>query len=82
MRYRGEQPHLQTNRAARLANGSYSLLKLARYLYFVYGREGVIPENLDNTLFYYKYKVVAPARLAGAALVAQETLDQVLAIRK
>ena len=42
----------------------------------------MIPENLDNTLFYYKYKVVAPARLAGSALVVQETLDQVLSIRK
>ncbi|MGA4816124.1 DUF1329 domain-containing protein [Pseudomonas aeruginosa] len=59
-----------------------NLLKLDRYLYFVYGREGMIPENLDNTLFYYKYKVVAPARLAGSALVVQETLDQVLSIRK
>ena len=65
-----------------LANGSCNLLKLDRYLYFVYGREGMIPENLDNTLFYYKYKVVAPARLAGSALVVQETLDQVLSIRK
>lgn len=82
MRYRGEQLHLQTNQAAVLANGSYNLLKLDRYLYFVYGREGMIPENLDNTLFYYKYKVVAPARLAGSALVVQETLDQVLSIRK
>ncbi|MBG5656668.1 DUF1329 domain-containing protein [Pseudomonas aeruginosa] len=82
MRYRGEQLHLQTNQAAVLANGSYNLLKLDRYLYFVYGREGMIPENLENTLFYYKYKVVAPARLAGSALVVQETLDQVLSIRK
>ncbi|MGV8409554.1 DUF1329 domain-containing protein, partial [Pseudomonas aeruginosa] len=73
---------LQTNQAAVLANGSYNLLKLDRYLCFVYGREGMIPENLDNTLFYYKYKVVAPARLAGSALVVQETLDQVLSIRK
>ena len=40
MRYRGEQLHLQTNQAAVLANGSYNLLKLDRYLYFVYGREG------------------------------------------
>lgn len=82
MRYRGEQIHMLTNQAAVLANGSYNLLKLDRHIYFVYGREGMTPQGLDNTLFYYKYRVVAPARVAGSALVVQETLDQVLAIRK
>lgn len=82
MRYRGEQISFVTNQAAVLANGSYNLLKLERYIYFVYGRDGVSPQDLDNTLFHYKYKVVAPSKLAGSALVVQETLDQVLAIRK
>ncbi|UVE18100.1 DUF1329 domain-containing protein [Pseudomonas sp. LS44] len=82
MRYRGEQIHLITNQAAVLANGSYNLLKLDREIYFVYGRDGITPKGLDNTLFYYKYKIVAPAKLAGSALVVQETLDQVLSIRK
>ncbi|VXC97114.1 conserved exported hypothetical protein [Pseudomonas sp. 8Z] len=82
MRYRGEQISMVTNQAAVLANGSYNLLKLEREVYFLYGREGVTPKDLGNTLFYYKYRVVAPARLAGSALVVQETLDQVLAIRK
>lgn len=82
MRYRGEQISMRTNQAAVLANGAYNLLKLERDVYFLYGREGVSPQQLDNTLFYYKYKVVAPAKLAGSALVVQETLDQVLAIRK
>mgnify|MGYP006143237915 FL=1 len=82
MRYRGEQISFVTNQAAVLANGSYNLLKLERDIYFLYGREGVAPQDLDNTLFYYKYKVVAPSKLSGSALVVQETLDQVLAIRK
>ncbi|WP_445262582.1 DUF1329 domain-containing protein [Pseudomonas sp. EA_105y_Pfl2_R69] len=82
MRYRGEQIGFVTNQAAVLANGSYNLLKLERDIYFLYGREGVTPQDLDNTLFYYKYKVVAPSKLSGSALVVQETLDQVLAIRK
>ncbi len=82
MRYRGEQISFVTNQAAVLANGSYNLLKLERNIYFVYGRDGVSPQDLDNTLFHYKYKVVAPSKLAGSALVVQETLDQVLAIRK
>ena len=82
MRYRGDQISFVTNQAAVLSNGAYNLLKLERDIYFLYGREGVSPQDLDNTLFYYKYKVVAPAKLAGSALVVQETLDQVLAIRK
>ncbi len=45
--------------------------------------EACTEKDLDNTLFYYKYRVVAPSscRLVSA-LVVQETLDQVLAIRK
>ncbi|MDO9619644.1 MAG: DUF1329 domain-containing protein [Pseudomonas sp.] len=82
MRYRGDQISFVTNQAAVLSNGAYNLLKLERDIYFLYGRDGVSPQDLDNTLFYYKYKVVAPAKLAGSALVVQETLDQVLAIRK
>ncbi|MGE8361886.1 DUF1329 domain-containing protein [Pseudomonas sp.] len=82
LRYRGDQIHFVTNQAAVLSNGAYNLLKLDRDIYFLYGREGVSPKDLDNTLFYYKYKVVAPAKLSGSALVVQETLDQVLAIRK
>ncbi|MDX1297462.1 MAG: DUF1329 domain-containing protein [Pseudomonas sp.] len=82
MRYRGDQISFVTNQAAVLSNGAYNLLKLERDIYFLYGREGVSPQDLDNTLFYYKYKVVAPSKLAGSALVVQETLDQVLAIRK
>lgn len=82
MRYRGEQLSMVTNQAAVLANGDYSLLKLERDVYFRYGREGTSPQDLDNTLFYYKYKVIAPSMLAGSALVVEETLDQVLAIRK
>lgn len=82
LRYRGDQIHFVTNQAAVLANGSYNLLKLDRNIYFVYGRDGVTPKDLENTIFYYKYAVVAPAKLAGSALVVQETLDQVLSIRK
>lgn len=82
LRYRGEQIHFTTNQAAVLANGSYNLLKLERDIYFVYGREGMTPGKLENTLFFYKYRVVAPAKLSGSALVVQETLDQVLSIRK
>lgn len=82
MRFRGEQLHSVMNHAAVLNNGNYSLVKRERDLFFVYGREGMTEKDLNNTLFYYKYRVVAPSSLSGSALVVQETLDQVLAIRK
>ncbi len=82
MRYRGDQIRMVTNQAAVLSNGDYTLLKRNRDILFVYGREGVTPADLDNTLFFYKYVVTAPSKLSGSSLVVQETLDQVLAIRK
>nr|WP_256667634.1 DUF1329 domain-containing protein [Pseudomonas sp. R-28-1W-6] len=82
MRYRGDQARMVTNQAAVLNSGSYILLKRERDLLSVYGREGMTPGELDNTLFFYKYVVTAPSKLAGSSLVVQETLDQVLAIRK
>lgn len=82
MRYRGEQLHSTVNHAAVLSSGNYSLVKRERDVFFVYGREGMTQHDLNNTLFYYKYRVVAPSSLAGSSLVVQETLDQVLAIRK
>ena len=81
-RYRGEQTRMITNHAAVLKGGDYVLVKRERDILFVYGREGVTPADLDNTLFFYKYVVTSPSKLAGSALVVQETLDQVLAIRK
>lgn len=82
MRYRGEQLRSVVNHAAVLNNGNYSLVKRELDSFFVYGREGMTESELNNTLFYYKYRVVAPSSLSGSALVVQETLDQVLAIRK
>lgn len=82
MRYRGEQLHSTVNHAAVLSSGNYSLVKRERNVFFVYGRDGMTQQDLNNTLFYYKYRVVAPSSLSGSSLVVQETLDQVLAIRK
>ena len=82
MRYRGDQISFVSNLAAVLSSGAFNLLKQERDAYFLSGREGVSPKDLDNPLFYYRNKVVAPAKLAGSALVVQETIDQVLAIRK
>ncbi len=82
MRFRGEQIHMVANHVAVLANGSYSLVLRDREIYFVYGRQGAQEGDLKNTLFRYKYSVTAPSKLAGSALLVEETIDQVMAIRK
>jgi len=82
MRYRGDQIRFVTNQAAVLSSGAFNLLKLEREIYFVYGRQGAQEGDLDNTLFHYKYSVTAPSKLAGSALLVEETIDQVMAIRK
>lgn len=82
MRFRGEQIHMVANHVAVLANGSYSLVLRDREIYFVYGRQGAQEADLNNTLFHYKYSVTAPSKLAGSALLVEETIDQVMAIRK
>lgn len=37
---------------------------------------------LDNTIFYYKYVITSPSKLVRTSLAVQETLDQILSIRK
>lgn len=80
--YRGDQLRIINNQAVVMANGAFNLIKRDRELYFFYNREGMTQAKLDNTLLYYKYVVLAPAKLAGNALVVQDTLDQILATRK
>lgn len=81
LHYKGEQTHMVNNQAV-VINGRASLIKRDRHIYYVYNREGMTPAQLDNTLLFYKYRVTAPAKLSGTALVVQDPMDQVLAIRK
>ena len=81
LHYKGEQTHMVNNQAV-VINGRASLIKRDRHIYYVYNREGMTRAQLDNTLLFYKYRVTAPAKLSGTALVVQDPMDQVLAIRK
>jgi hypothetical protein len=80
--YKGDQSHIINNQAVVLANGSYNLIKRDRYVYYFYNRAGMTQATLNNTLLFYKYQVLAPSKLAGNALVVEDTLDQVLSTRK
>ena len=81
LHYRGEQTRIINNQAV-VINGRVNLIKRDRYVYYIYNREGMTLEEMNNTLLYYRYRVTAPAKLSGAALVVQDPLDQVLTTRR
>lgn len=81
LHYKGEQTHMVNSQAV-VVGGKPNYIKRDRHIFYVYNREGMTVADMDNTLLYYKYKVTEPAKLSGTALVVEDTLDQVLSVRK
>ncbi len=77
LRYRGDAAVRTIAQAAPLRNGSYSLVEFEDEFFFNYARADISPEEVGNTLTFFKQNVLAPARLAGSILLVRETLDQV-----
>ena len=82
MRYRGDSLNYTGHRTTVQPDGSYTLAKLERTVFFNYGREETTQKSLANTLFFYKHKVLSPVRNAGTSLLVKETIDQINAPRK
>src|SRR5690606_38154741 len=61
LHYKGDQTHFINNQAV-VINGKSNLIKRDRYVYYIYNREGMTIEDMDNTLLYYRYQVTAPAK--------------------
>ncbi|MSU24645.1 MAG: DUF1329 domain-containing protein [Opitutus sp.] len=78
-RYRGVAANRRIGQAAVERGGGYQLVQFEDEFLFNYTRADITAKELDdsNTLIYFKQAVVAPARLAGTILLAQETMDQV-----
>ncbi len=78
-RYRGVAATRHIDQAAVERGGGYQLVKFEDEFLFNYARSDLTAKELEasNTLVYFKQNVIAPARLAGTILLAQETLDQV-----
>lgn len=78
-RYRGVAASRTIDQAAVERGGGYQLVKLEDEFLFNYTRPDITAQELEssNTLIFFKQAVVAPARLAGNILIAQETMDQV-----
>ncbi len=76
LRYRGETLECITGQAAVTRRGDYTMVKYGLEFELRYALPGMTPEQLDNTMFLFKQKVLAPARLAGDLLLVHETLNQ------
>jgi hypothetical protein len=79
MRYRGVAVLRRIDQAAVERGGGYQLVKFEDEVLFNYARPDITGAELEasNTLNFFKQSVIAPARLAGTILIAQETMDQV-----
>ena len=77
LRFRGVMAERHVAQAAPTRGGTYTLVDFDEEFLFNYYLEGMTPEKLGNTVFYFKQEVTAPPRLAGSILLVRETIDQV-----
>jgi len=77
LRFRGVIAERHIAQAAPTRGGTYTLVDFDEEYIFNYYLEGMTPEKLGNTAFYFQQEVTAPPRLAGSILLVRETIDQV-----
>ena len=75
-RWRGVVLNLESSTATVQRNGLYSLVSIRTEVDFTFNHPEESFESLNNRLFYFLSMVEQPARLAGAAVLVHETLDQ------
>lgn len=76
LRYRGNELSRQIVQAAPTRSGAYTLVEFQDQFRMRYSLPDMTVDNLNNTLLFFKQKVLAPARLAGGILLVHETLNQ------
>ena len=77
LRYRGETVSCMMGQAAVTAGGDYTVVQFEVEAELRYSLPGMTEAALDNTMMYFKQKVLAPTRLAGDILLVHETMNQV-----
>ncbi len=77
LRYRGETVSCMMGQAAVTAGGDYTIVQYQVEAELRYSLPGMTEAALDNTMMYFKQKVLAPTRLAGDILLVHETMNQV-----
>ncbi len=75
-RWRGEYAMRRASEVAVQRDGDYSLITTQAEIDYNYYKRGITQGELDNILIYYLSFTKAPARLAGGAVLAHETLNQ------
>lgn len=73
-RHRNESYSLSSDSVTPLKNGRFVLMSARQE---VARPEGLARLGEGNVLYYFTYRMTAPSRLAGDAMVVHETLDQV-----
>ncbi len=81
-RWRGEYAERRASEVAVQRDGSYTLITTQSEIDFHYYKRGLKKNQLDNVLAYFLSFTKAPARLAGGAVLAHETLNQVAEPRR
>lgn len=77
IRFRGYFVSRRASEVAVQRNGSFSLVTTEQEVDFRWSNPKFNKvSDLNNTLFYYMSETIAPARLAGGAVLVHETLDQ------
>ncbi|RRJ83277.1 DUF1329 domain-containing protein [Aestuariirhabdus litorea] len=76
VRYRGGSTKRTIIQATPTTSGSFSAVKFQDEFTFS-DKVTDFDGNLNNLLFYFKQRVLEPARLAGNVLLVHETIDQV-----
>ncbi|MEK1942305.1 MAG: DUF1329 domain-containing protein [Pseudomonas sp.] len=76
-RYVGSTLQRNIITAAPQANGQFTASLLDQYVAMQWALTDYDSSRDSNVLFYYKWRTVSPARLAGDVLLVHETLDQV-----
>ncbi len=81
-RWRGEYAIRRASEVAVQRDGNYSLITTQAEVDHRYNKRDMTAEELDNILFYYLSFTKAPARLAGGAILAHDTLNQMTEPRR
>ncbi|MFT6154029.1 MAG: hypothetical protein ACJA0E_000679 [Bermanella sp.] len=82
LRWRGEYGVRRASEVAVQRDGSYNLITTQAEILYNYYRQDITLEELNNVVIYYLSFTKAPARLAGGAVLAHETMNQVLEGRR
>ena len=81
-RWRGEYGIRRASEVAVQRDGNYSLITTQAEVDHNYNKRGMTAQELNNVLFYYLSFTKAPARLAGGAVLAHDTLNQMTEPRR